>query len=378
MSSETPAEGRGRIAYLCLQATREGQASHAHVHGIVNGLQELGWEVDLFQPDYADRAEDPGLWPRLREFARVQIDLVRSLNRYDVLYVRNHAVAFPTALVARHQGVPVVREINGTYRDIFTAWPWTASVAPVFRFSIRRQIQWSDALIAVTEGLGEWARDQGAEAPVRVIPNAADADHFRPDARTTRDLPERYAIFFGALAPWQGIDTLLEAVRRPEWPGPVELVVAGEGALQQRVEAAASAGDIVYVGRVPYEEMPGVVAGSMASLSTQENVGGKGETGLSPLKVFESMACGVPVVVSDFPGQADLVRSVNCGIVVAPNDASSIARAVARLADHPEEARACGGRGRKAVEKRHSWRSRAGATDRVLRGCVRSTRDGTH
>jgi hypothetical protein len=40
-----------RLSYLCLQATSEGQASHVHVHAILDGLSARGWDCRLFEPD---------------------------------------------------------------------------------------------------------------------------------------------------------------------------------------------------------------------------------------------------------------------------------------------------------------------------------------
>lgn len=371
--NEQAAGRRGRIAYLCLQATREGQASHAHVHEIVGGLRELGWEVDLHQPDYAASAEDPGLWPRLREFVRVQAKLMARLSSYDLLYVRSHFAAFPTVLYGRLRGIRIVREINGTFKDLFQAWPWTRPLAPVFRWIMRSQLRWSDALITVTQGLADWVREEGARGDVHVVPNAADVEHFRPEATTDRELPDRFVIFFGALAPWQGIETLLAAVQHRSWPDSVSLVIAGDGALRHEVQEAASGANVLYLGRVPYEELPGIVSRSLVGLSPQGTAGGRSATGLFPLKVFETMASGVPVIVTDHPGQAHLVRSEECGLVVPPDDPPAIAAAVRRLAN--EETTACrqGRRGREATVNRHSWRRRARQTDDILRVILAST-----
>jgi glycosyltransferase involved in cell wall biosynthesis len=326
--------------------------------------------VDLHQPGYAESADDPGLWARLREFLRVQAGVIRVSGEYDALYVRSHFAAFPTVLYAKVREIPVVREVNGTYADLFIAWPWTRALAPLFRWVMRAQLRWSDTVIAVTEGLADWVRGEGAEGRIRVVSNAADVELFRSDRATETELPDRFVIFFGALAPWQGIETLLEAVHDPSWPEDVRLVVAGDGALRERVEEATADGKVLYIGTVPYRNLPGVVTASLAGLSPQGNLAGRGDTGLHPLKVFETMACGVPVIVTDHPGQADLVRSVDCGIVVPPEDPPALAGAVARLADDREAARAMGARGRRAAVERHSWKRRAEETAAVLSECL--------
>ena len=82
--SETPNTGPepllGRVAYLCLQATRQGQASFAHVHEIIAGLQARGWSVELEQPSYSSEGSRlPGALGRALEFYRVQ-RLVREAS----------------------------------------------------------------------------------------------------------------------------------------------------------------------------------------------------------------------------------------------------------------------------------------------------------
>ena len=57
-----------------------------------------------------------------------------------------------------------------------------------------------------------------------------------------------------------------------------------------------------------------------------------------PNAVGEALACGKPVIVTDYPGQADLVRSADCGIVIPPDDPEALAAAVAKLANSPATA----------------------------------------
>lgn len=60
IKSQSESRLRRRMAYLCLQATREGQASYAHVHEIIKGLEHRGWEVQLFEPVYG-QGKPPGI-----------------------------------------------------------------------------------------------------------------------------------------------------------------------------------------------------------------------------------------------------------------------------------------------------------------------------
>ncbi|MEM4217462.1 MAG: glycosyltransferase family 4 protein [Candidatus Methanomethylicaceae archaeon] len=360
----------GSLHYLCLQATREGQASHAHVREIINGLEHHNWQVRLFEPKYSSFDKLPGPLGRLLGFLRAQWQLWRS-SRPDILYIRAHLAAWPSALWAYIIGLPVVQEVNGPYEDLFIAWPWTRKAARLFILLIRSQLRWASAIIAVTPQLAEWARKEAGHSKVFVVPNGANTNLFHPEARTSIELPHPYVVFFGALARWQGIKTLLEAVKTKEWPSEVRLVVAGDGTERPHIEKAAGYGQVVYLGLVPYQEMPGIVAGSLAGLSPQIDVSGRAITGLLPLKVLETLACGVPVIVTDWPGQADLVRKNRCGLVIPPDDPKALAEAVAYLYYHPEERIAMGERGRKLVEAEYSWDRCAQMTSEILAALTR-------
>lgn len=361
-----------KIAYLCLQATTEGQASHAHVHEIIDGLRDLGHEVDLFEPEYAG-GKAPGALGRMREFEKVTKRLEHSLREYDALYVRAHAFTLDAVKAARKRRIPVVVECNGPYDDLFLAWPAARFMKRRLIEMMRWQYTHADRLITVTPELAAWLSADTGRDDVEVIPNGANTGLFTPDAPRRSGLPDRYAVFFGALAPWQGISTCLDAVETEAWPKNVSLVIAGDGMLRGDVESAAEKDRrIVYLGRVPYREIPGVVAGSICSL-IPKNAGEHDESGLAPLKLFESMACAVPVVVSRAGGMDRMVAHWGCGMSFPPGDANALARAIAQLATDPDAARIMGNNGRAAVLREASWRIRAQQTARVIETAARRT-----
>lgn len=76
-------------------------------------------------------------------------------------------------------------------------------------------------------------------------------------------------------------------------------------------------------------------------------------------KLFEYMALGLPVVISDFPLYKDIVERHNCGICVSPYDSAQVADALTYLIENPDEAQAMGERGRRAVEQQYNWTTEA-------------------
>lgn len=357
-----------RLLYLSLEAPSEGQAAYTHVVEIISGLRRQGWTVQLFAPSYAGTSKpQPGLLGKLSEFTRTQARLWRFRQPGDVIYVRSHFLAAPIALLAYLTRVPIVHEVNGPYEDLFISHGWTRNLAGILSSIQRWQYRVADTLIAVTPHLRQWLLDQLPGKSIHVIPNGANTGMFHPEATTERVLPERFVVFFGGFARWQGIETMLAAVDLPEWPTDVSLVIVGDG--QQRdivAEAAGRQRRLVWLGRLPYNEVPGIVCRAIASLVPKNRQGNREETGLFPLKIFETIACGTPAIVTDFPGQADLVRESGCGIVIPPEDPEALAQAVAKLAADPEAARQLGARGPALIQSEHSWQRRAEQTDEVL------------
>lgn len=361
-----------RVAFLCLEAPREGQASYTHVHEIVAGLERSGWTVTIHKPPHSDRWQRPGMARRLLSYGLMQLRFLAVVTRADIVYIRAHPLAAVAAFGARVFRRPVFHEINGPYGDVFLAHPGAARFRRLITGLQRWQYRHATGLIAVTDGLADWARAESRGRPVTVISNGANTDIFRPDATTTRSLPARYAVFAGGLTVWHGVDMMRAAVADPAWPEDLPLVVAGDGPKRAEVEAAArETGRVLPLGVVPYREVPGIMAGACAGLVTITDPDGRSSLGgVAPLKLFELMACGVPVVVTDLRGQADLVRHEECGVVVPVGDGPALARAIRTLAADPAAAQAMGERGAAAARVRHSWAERARETRAFIELCL--------
>ena len=175
----------GRVQYLCLQPTREGQGSHAHVWGLAGGLERRGWTVDVHQPSLDSGGR--GLVGRILPMLTAQVALMRATRRGDVLYVRMHPLAVPLLWVnalARLWGGNARAEVNGPEDDWVAAWPVLGRVRWLLRRLIRSVLRRADAVIVVTEGLRRWVVDMaGPQVEVEVVPNGVDTSRFAPVPR---------------------------------------------------------------------------------------------------------------------------------------------------------------------------------------------------
>lgn len=357
---------------MAASAVENGTPTHTHVHGIVDGLMRRGWRVRIVSARPSPLVGLRGQLSRLWDVVVKQVSAARGIRSYDALYCRCHFALWPIAFWAKLRGIPVVQEINGPFSDYFAAHPAMAWARWPVVGSFRAQMRRADALVAVTEPMRSWIESVVDAPRIVVVPNGADTDRFCPEAklppaeqRRIASAKDPYAVFVGSLAVWQGVETMIESTRAREWPAGVRLVIAGGGAARDQVEAAAGE-RIVYLGPVAHQSVPGLIAGSIAGLAPKIPVGGLAQTGFSALKLYETLACGVPVIASDAPGHRETIRENDCGILIPVGDARALALAVARIHDDPEAGRRMGARGLEYVRREASWDRRAGDVHELM------------
>lgn len=351
------ASHRGRLAYVSLHRSSPGQGGHTHIREICSGLEKHGWEVDLFAPSAVTRKRRT-VFNLLAQFLFPQICLLVRWRRYDIVYSRHHPLAAIVVLATRLTRMPRVEEVNGTLDDWLQVHPWSRAVMGWLSSLSARSLTSATAVIAVSDGLGAWVHKFSGRRAI-TVPNGADPNIFVPMDES--DCP--YIAFAGALTPWEGVETMLTAAESSNWPTGVQLRVAGAGPLESRVrDVADRCGHVHYMGRLTQEGVASLVAGSIAALSPFH----KPPYGASAIKTYEAMASGVPVIASDSPGQVEVVREEECGLIFPAGDALALCEAVRNLANRPELRRQLGQNGRRAAVARHSWARRAASTDIIL------------
>jgi glycosyltransferase involved in cell wall biosynthesis len=234
-------------------------------------------------------------------------------------------------------------------------------------------------LLPITECLRQRLIGDYAVGPQRVvtIPDASGGPTTN-DGRVTTGGPSPAAtrrsspmdgparlIYLGQLYPWKGVDSLLRALA--DVPGAELTIVGGlpsdpERVRLERLAVMQGVADrCIFTGPQPYRFVPRLLmSADIALLPLAEGLVARCFT--SPLKLFDYLAAGLPIVAVDFPTIREVLRDGENGLLVAPNDPAAMAAAIKRLLADPELA------GRLAAQARrdaadYTWDRRA---ERIL------------
>jgi glycosyltransferase involved in cell wall biosynthesis len=186
------------------------------------------------------------------------------------------------------------------------------------------------------------------------------------DTRATRALappepPQRYLIYFGALQPWQGVDTALRALSRLRDLEDLELVICASVHGRRAKPYRKLAEKLEVEDRVRWHfglsepELAPWRDNALLSLAPLRDCSRNSAQGCAPLKILESMAAGVAVVASDLPVVRELMVDGEHGRLVAPDGPSELARAIRVLLDFPQRRAAMGAAARAHVAAQLSW-----------------------
>ncbi|HOG28171.1 MAG TPA: glycosyltransferase family 4 protein [Vicinamibacterales bacterium] len=290
--------------------------------------------------------------PRRAMFIAKSLRRVTGIPRADAILTRDLAFAALLVRLPRPWRSPVVYESHGYAPAVAEDLPAMVSgAAPLStakrrRLEARERLVWAaaDGYVTITAALARELEDRfGARTRLAVIPDGArlapiDGTGLR--ARADGEAP--VVAYAGHLYPWKGADVLVEAVARlPEVRAVVVGGMPGEPDLP-RVCALAdriAPGRVRFTGLVEPPRVPALLRD--ADVLVVPNTPGRASASYtSPLKLFEYMASGRPIVASDLPALGEVLRRDENAVLVEAGNAEALAAALARvLGDAPLAAR---------------------------------------
>ncbi len=292
---------------------------------------------------------------------RSQLRAALAVDTGADLYHGMAYMGIPIALgLARRSGSPVVYDARDIYVDAANLARLPGPARAVVGALERRWARRASRVVTVNDGYAQVMADRWGVPTPAVVMNCPDP---RPAAagRPRRfhealDLPPGtpLVLYHGGFSPDRGIEELIAAL--PLLPG-VHLVLLGYGVLEPLLRARAAQGDgrlHVLPAVAPDELLDWVASADVVAIPIQPTTLNHRLT--TPNKLFEALAAGVPIVASDLPGMAPIVRETEAGILCDPTRPAAIAAAIRAILELPEaERRAMGERGRRAAEERYNW-----------------------
>ncbi len=207
-----------------------------------------------------------------------------------------------------------------------------------------------DGIVAATPSIREkFARINLNTVDVNNYPLASEFDAAAPWAGK-----QRQVCYVGSISAMRGIRELVRACALLR--SDARLAIAGqfsEHALEAEMRGDPAWPAILSLGHQDRAGVGALMASSMAGLVTLHPE--PNYLDALPVKMFEYMAAGIPVIASDIPLWRAIVDREQCGICVDPRDPAAIAEAIDMFVLYPELARTMGENGRKAIVERYNW-----------------------
>lgn len=280
---------------------------------------------------------------------------------FDFVYERYSLWNFAAMEFARERGVPGLLEINAPLIEEQARYRVLVDRAAAEKVA-DRVFSAARVLLPVSDEVAAWVeRFPNARGKVRVVPNGIRRDRF-PES-VTPALPASAGVFtvgfVGTLKAWHGLSELVDAfaqlcARHPD----TRLLVVGDGPERANLEASLASRGLgeasVLTGAVPPAEVPGLLASMDVAVAPYPALD---DFYFSPLKVYEYMAAGLPVVASGIGQLRKLIQSGQNGLLVTPGAVAELVNALERLKADPGLRAALGRAARQMVLSNHTWDS---------------------
>ncbi len=373
-----------RIAYL---STDRGvpvygtKGCSVHVQEMIRAFRRLGHSVTLFAARAGGRTpEDLVDTPlvELPDFAAARpasladandrtVGLIGRHGEFDVYYERYALWSYAGMSAAQLAGRPGILEVNAPLIEESLRYRSATDLTGAEAVA-ERVFGAATAVVAVSEDVARYVRGvAGAGVRVAAIPNGVDPQRFRH--LRLAGAHEGFTIgFVGTMKPWHGLASLVDAFERVATVVPAaRLLLVGDG--PDRAPIAARLAErgldhrVEWTGAVDPSAIPRLLAKMDVAVAPDPEQG----CYFSPLKVFEYLAAGLPVVASRVGQLATLLIHERHALLVDPGNSMALAAALERLArDRPLRHRIAGG-GRVLVESEYTWERTASRILQLVR-----------
>lgn len=352
--------------------------------------QDLPPDIKVHTVDYSCYFPENSVWgkilnqiPYLFRRTRLILRIFRE-EKYDLIFVRNSIPdSFSATYIRRRYKIPFViylpnpLEQPSKQLELDPKKPRTLYyvVAKLREFTDAHLVSKADLVLTVSKWLQEQLIEKGySESKVVAAPIGVAVEMF--SKRDGKNIRQRYnlqdskvVIYVGTLSKARCLSFLITAfsIARTQVEN-IKLLMVGEGSDKQNLEELASSlgmkHDVIFTGQIAQAEVPDFIAAADIGVSPVPPVSIYKFS--SPIKMFEYMAGGKPVVANEEIPEHKEVLEESGGGILTPFIPEAFADAIIELLDNPEKAAEMGRRGREWVVKNRSYEVLARQVERRL------------
>lgn len=368
-----------RMAYICADPGVPvfGQKGCSiHVQEIIRAFRENGAEITLLAMSLGGKpssdsgivylqpfATSPKGLPDERELTALKSnnklrESLESEGPFNLVYERYSLWSYAGMEYAQAKGIPGLLEVNAPLIEEQAKHRVLVNKELAEQIA-ERVFGAATALIAVSNEVASYIEQyKSARGKVHVIPNGVNPNRFPASIKPS--LPAQSGFFtvgfMGTLKPWHGLSTLAEAfaIFNSRY-AKTRLLIVGDGPEHDNLLKDLTERQLLelthFTGAVPPDEIPGLLASMDVAVCPYP----RQDFYFSPLKVYEYMAAGLPVIASRVGQLEKIIKNEVTGLVIPPDDTGALVQALSHLISNPGLRVRLGQAARICVSRDHTW-----------------------
>ncbi len=363
------------ILYLTDDEISSGGAVKEHINAICKGFKKRGHKVTLICPlihtNVTLPVDEVITYGMGKSISRV-FGMIKSVHRllneekFDAIYIRYRASQLPLFFLSSFTKLSRFLEINGiAEKEMRVGRVKYALIRLVQKILEKKFFQKSSGIFSVTKEIAYFYENNYKirKQNLFVFNNGVWPERFEPNF-TLRKTETIKLGFVGNISWWQGLETVIKAVSDVNYRNNVHLTIVGDGNELNKLKSIVAnnkAVNIEFLGQLSSSQIPKIMKEFDIGVVSKSI---RGE-GLSPIKLYEYWAAGLPVIATNLPG-LDIVSHIKGGLNYEMDDVQSFKKTLKTIISNRNEWRTYRENGRRYVEENANWHKIGQSTVEII------------